>query len=181
MLRLSCLCIATLLACGHANAGLEGNTVTVSYLVPDRDTVRETKTVLVGPGNEVTFYDGALKIDLSDEQIKMRWLINGILSATPFHGLQFHIDGSFGAFSAASVNAASTSGTLIQGVSFDAHNLYVNWSGVRLGDIQRFVVDLTVSPVPVPEPSSYALFALGIAAIGVAARSRRAVRLARVG
>lgn len=179
MLRMSCLCIATLLACGHANAGLDGNTVTVNYLFPDRDTVLETKTVLVGPGNEVTFFNGALKIDLSDEQVKMRWLTNGILSPTPFHGLQFHIDGSFGAFTAASVNAASTSGTLIKGVSFDDRNLYVNWSGVRQGDIAKFIVDLKVSPVP--EPSIYALFAVGLGAVGAAARRRVALRLARAG
>lgn len=172
MLRLLWLCIATLLASSPAAAGLEGQTVTVNYLVPDRASVRETKTVQVGQGNEVTFFDGGLKIDLSDEQIKVRWLFNGILGSTPFHGLQFHIDGSFGSFAAASVNPASTSGTRIDGVSFDERNLYVNWSGVRLGDIQRFIVDVTLAP-PVPEPSSWALLALGLAAIGVAARSRR--------
>ena len=174
MLRLSCLCIAALLACGHANAGLDGNTVTVNYLLPDRDSVIETKTVLVGPGNEVTFFDGALKIDLSDEQIRMRWLVNGILTPRPFNGLQFHIDRDVGAFTAASVNAGSTLGTLIDGVSFDAHNLYVNWSGVRLGDIARFIVDLEVSPVP--EPAAYALFVAGLAVVGAATRARRAVR-----
>ena len=172
MWRLSCVCIATLLACGHANAGLEGHTVTINYLAPDRDTVRETKTVLVGPGNEASFFDGGLKIDVSDEQIKMRWLFNGILGASAFNGLQFQIDGSFGAFASASVNAGSTSGTLIDGVSFDERNLYVNWSGVRLGDIARFIVDVEVSPVP--EPSAWALFGLGLAAVGATARLRRA-------
>lgn len=172
MLRLSFLCLATLLACGHAHAaGLDGHTVTVNYLFPDRDTVRETATVMVGAGNEATFFDGALKVDLSDEQIKMRWLINGILAPTPFHGLQFHIDGSFGAFSAARVNAASTSGALIDGVSFDDSNLYVNWSGVRIGDVAKFIVDFEM--LPVPEPSTYALLALGVVAVGAAARSRR--------
>ena len=174
MLRLSGLCFATLLTCGNASAGLDGHAVTVIYLAPDLHTVRETKTVTVGPGNEVTFFDGGLKIDLSDEQVKMRWLFNGIIAPTPFHGLQFHIDSSVGAFSAASVNASSTSGTLIDGVSFDRHNLYVNWSGVRLGDIQKFVVDFAVSPVP--EPSAWALMLLGMAAIGAAAKSRRRSR-----
>jgi hypothetical protein len=64
-------------------------------------------------------------------------------------------------------------GTVINGVSFDDRNVYVNWSGVRLGDIAKFVVDVTVSPIP--EPSTYAMFALGLAAVGVAARARRAV------
>lgn len=172
MLRSSCLCIAGLLTCGTASAGLDGHTVTVNYLVPDLQTVRATKTVTVGPGNEVTFFDGGLKIDLSDEQTKARWLFNGILGATPFNGLEFHIDGSFGSFSAASVNPSSTSGTLIDGVSFDRHNLYVNWSGVRLGDIEKFVVDLTLSPVP--EPSAWALMALGVVAVGAIARRNSA-------
>jgi len=171
MLRLSCLCVAALLACDRANAGLEGHTVTVNYLVPNLGTVSETKTVQVGPGNEATFFDGGLKIDLSDEQIKSRWLFNGILATHAFNGLQFHIDGSFGTFALASVNPASTSGTLIQGVSFDNHNIYVNWSGVRLGDIAKFIVDLKVSPVP--EPSTWALFALGLVGAGAAARWRR--------
>ena len=42
------------------------------------------------------------------------------------------------------------------------------------GDIARFVVDFEVSPVP--EPAAFSLFVAGLAVVGAATRSRRAVR-----
>jgi hypothetical protein len=67
----------------------------------------------------------------------------------------------------------AVTGTQIPGVTFDAHDIYINWESMNFSTSDNISIELDSSAVP--EPSSFLLLATGLAgAVRMAARRLKA-------
>jgi PEP-CTERM motif len=171
--------LTALLACTAAHAGLLGETVRYQRYFPNTSSPAgdlSNGNYLVGDNVEVgSAIQNSLSIDIADDQITL--VFHGVsFSSLAFNG--FGIEDAFGSIddftsfelAASSVPFASSR------VTFDADHLWVNLAGLRFndGDRLQFSVGTGVdAPVPaVPEPSTWALFSVGMAAVWFMSRRR---------
>ncbi len=159
----------------NANAGIfDGKSVEVTYFFPDLSTVYGgPNTYAVGPGVEVSdLVDGVANLDIQSDGFTANFFMNGGFSPGAFNGFRItDVNGTIDAFTSFSLagNTAFNFGAPV--LSFDANNLYVNWSDLsfQAGDVQFAVNNLA----PVPEPETYAMLLAGLGLLGVVARRRK--------
>lgn len=159
-----------------ANAALlEGETVNFTYLFPSQgQTYQDLGNAVVGAGTEFTnFY--YFNLDVSDTSITAQNFVFGSTwSGTAFNGFVIRDVNNAVTFNSVAVNALTNMAGLDSSrISFDAHNIFVNWQGLSFDTNTIVKLDLNGTGVSVPEPAGLALFGLGLA--GLLLRRRKQV------
>jgi len=175
--------LAGLLACGSAQAGLEGQSFAASYRVPAIETPYLSasfapSSFVVGAGVEslanvedVTF----ISIDFSDTALSL--VLNTTLTQptwgpATFNGLVFDLTspGLLG-ITGASIDAQTTmTGFDSSRVILDDGRIAIDWNGLSYVDGTRVVVNFTTA---VPEPETYALMLVGLGMVSALTARRR--------
>jgi len=167
-------------------AGLEGSQVTitgyccVAPIEQYRQTIPLTKTV----DSSVEFPDGSItnignltifgsSVDVSSNAIDIVYTRAGRTGAGGFNGFVFDFQGIDLPIQGVSLNAASTLSAADVDLGFDSNSVLYSVPGVNLAVGSRVVIDVSLGAVPIPEPSTYALFLAGIGLVGVAVSRRR--------
>lgn len=176
MMKLSRMRTATLilaaLGAGAAQAGMDGHTIGAQYLLPDIGTVNNDHgTAVVGPG--VEFFLGDVSQDLSDSQITLSRAVGiSFVTAGSFNGWRYYDAlGTMPDITGVTVNGSSTfPGFDNSRITFDANNIWLNFANLSNSDFSA-VVDVQMGVIP--EPSTYALMAVGLLGIALTARRGR--------
>ena len=163
-----------------AQAGWLGDSVTAAWYSPDNVTVIETHNLVVAPTVELPFGSIAnagnnLQIDLSDTQIEFDFANLAIWTVSSFNGWRFSdtystippiIGVTLGPMS------PGISGLTPAALSFDADNIWANYSGVTAaGAGDYWTLDVKFGE-PTPEPSSFVLAAAGLVALAAMRRRK---------
>lgn len=170
---------AALVVSSSAHAALlDGQPITIEHLYPTLDTPNEVlaDSVLVGDGPEAHTFDSIYSVDVADKSVTVTELRGVNWSIAPFNGLHIYAPGV--TFFNASTRPFSTDfqhwGVDDQRVSFDDHNVWLNFEGMSILAGQHLVIDINNPlPMPIPEPSTAMLLAAGIAALGARRLSSR--------
>lgn len=173
---------ATVLTAPSAHALLIGNTVSYDYRFPSQSTPVPGTTdgnYLVGAGVEISGLANPgdfARIDLSDTNILVDFISGGTFVSSSFNGAHFaDAFGTIAAFTSVTVSAATNLGGFnASRISFDANNIFLNFTGLTFS--ANSIVSVNVAGAPstkVPEPGTLTLLGLGALAAG-ALRRRRA-------
>jgi hypothetical protein len=178
------LFLATLLLASSAQAALmEGHTVTLEHLYPVAGYVDETiaANVTVSSGIEGRTFDDAYQVDVCDELIIITQLRSLNWTPSTFNGL--HIQDTAGTIAPFSTVFTVFAQSDFQWwnwdnaqtrLTWDDDNIWINWEGMTILGDQRLVLELNAPVTSAPEPSTWALMALGLTAlISVSARKAR--------
>ncbi|MFB3779224.1 MAG: PEP-CTERM sorting domain-containing protein [Bryobacteraceae bacterium] len=141
---------------------LDDTTVITWSLFPDTSTITGGPVAsVVGPGVELPLF-GIASIDFSDTNILITALSSGTAATAAFNGFRFQ-DAEV-VLSSVTINNATVPLFDASRLSFDANNIYVDFSGLTFSAGQ--VVSLDVSGTgAVPEPGSAAMLGLGLLAV----------------
>jgi hypothetical protein len=168
------LAAAALLAVGisaaPAQAGLLGETISVSYNFPDfgtdyGDFSASPPSFVVGAGIEsIAVLDGGqFSIDFDDTSLTVTMIDDFGFVPTAFNGPVFTLlDGVFG-------GVASVSGVPVSRVLNTGPQLGIDWGGLFLEPGSQVVVTFGA----VPEPASWALMIVGFGLTGATLRRRQ--------
>ena len=167
--------IATLLPALASAAGLMGTTVDVRYDFENGPQVFHTlDSVLVGAGAELSCPSAAQicqaltaptqTLDLSDSSIRYDYTGAGSsFNSIPVNGFAF--ESLFGAgtvITGVTLTSSGVTGLDASRISFSAHSVQVNMSGVSVSGPQASF-QLDIQTAPVPEPANAALLLGGLA------------------
>ncbi len=159
-----------------AEAGLIGKSLDAVYYYPTATTAYPQASFTpanftVGAGQEtdgsiegvthilVDFADASLTVTLTTVLASPTW------GTAPFNGVIFTSAAALGITSATVDPGTTMSGFDDSRVSFDANRIGINWNG--LSYVDGTVVKLDFGVAAVPEPTSLALFSVGL--VGLAA------------
>lgn len=172
---------ATLLAIvANAHAGFIENRISLDQLYPDYDSVAlSLGTAVVGSGIEFVQATADFDFDISNNQIRFTRDYDCAPTAdcsmsyatSAFNGYRISdTDGTLPKITGIELNYASGFSSFdASRLSFDKHNnIFINLGGL-FAPTQHTDVLMTVSfesTSSVPEPSSYAMFAVGLAGLG---------------
>lgn len=183
LLRLACVSALGLVAATPAvSASLAGSTVSAAVYccVEPTESYRFSNLATAIVGDGVEFPLGALEtvvsgrsvipltVDIGADYVELDYTGSATASSGSFNGYVFAFDGAADIVGV-SVNAASTFQPTE--VWFTADTLYVDVANLRFNSGSRLLLDVALAPVP--EPSSWALFAGGLGLIGLTAAVRR--------
>lgn len=178
---------AAVLLVSAAHAGLTSKAFSAHYAYPDLTTIYGSasatpSTFVVGPGVETHFeVEGVTDISVDFSDTSLTLVLTTQLDAptwndTSFNGPVFdRIAGGPLDIVSATIDSATTMGGFdASRVSFGADRIAINWHGLSYVDGTRVVVHFTSA---VPEPSTWALAALGgLAFLGAHRSARRRPR-----
>jgi hypothetical protein len=174
-LALSAAAVALLFTPVAADAGLTGDQVDVKVLFPDTATVfLDAGVTTVGPSVEYpvgsfTGYNDSASVDLTNDQIIFAGGF-GQFFPSAFNGFEITVL-SGPLITNAVPDAASTFDPV--SLSIMGNELFVNFQGVNAG-VGTSIIDVTTAASTIPEPSTWAMMALGFGALSLAGyRSRR--------
>ena len=167
--------------CGTANAALlDGQTVNYQYYFPNLATPfagADNGNKLVVAGIEVSnVAASAATMDISDTNLFVDFVgagsswgiaaFNGFVVTDVFTGIA--------AFTGLSINGATNmAGFDATRISFTADTISVNWQGLSFNANTIVSLDINAARAPVPEPTTLALFGLGLAGLGFARRRKK--------
>lgn len=163
--------LASLLLASSAHASLlDGQPVTLEHLFPTVSSLNEMLAdgVIVGPGIEGQTFDSLYSVDVADDTITVRQLQGVNWSLAPFNGLHLYAPG------VTFTGAATVWNPCVElfqhwdvdpnRVSFDAHDLWLNFAGLSV--LQGEELTILLNPVlSIPEPTTLALVLAGLAVI----------------
>jgi hypothetical protein len=130
---------------------------------------------LVGAGVEVpNIVDARGTLDISNENLYFDFASGGSFNPAAFNG--FRITDIFGlipSFTMVSINAATNmAGFDASRITFDADNIWVNWTGLSFTADTVVSLDLQGGSQTVPDPGS-SLLLLGLGLVGLKAWKKR--------
>ena len=161
-----------------ANAALLlGKTIQLSYLFPDQGSIFEgPNNNTVGTTGDTVFF-GLVHATPGDRTLTVTLPgFSGGFSGGSFNGVRLHdAFNTVAAFTSVTVSSLSNvAGFDASRVSFDADNIYLNFSGLNIRSDFFAQVDIGGG---VPEPAAWALMIAGFGLVGAAARRRQSVRV----
>ena len=169
----------------HA-ALLDGKQIQLDYLYPDTSSVYNGNSYLVtvGPGVEIPgILSGdqiGASVDLSDTNIFIKFLRGeGSFTSSAFNGPHIYdSQGVIDPFTSVTINSVTDlPGFDFSRISFDADNIYINFSGLPLDASTNPVVSIDLNGAPsngaVPEPATMLLFGIGGIATAFVRRRRK--------
>jgi hypothetical protein len=148
-----------------------GDTIDITYLYPDTSSVyQDNSTTFTGAGTTLPIiYTGTASFDA--DSITLTQNNNWAYNPASFNGVKLTDLTNPNAFNGWGVLPSTTMTGFSE--SSSGGSLYVNWQGVN-----TFTGATVVLGAAVPEPATWAIMLLGVAAIGAAMRSGRKSGLA---
>lgn len=171
--------LALLAASSSASAGLislDGAEIGLRGFSPNLSTLtQDFGTAIVGPGVEFPaggFSIHNLDITATGFTFDFTGGFSGIFTPSAFNGFQLY---DAGGTLHDILNVTFNSGVGYVGantpiITFDANNIFVNFSGKNFSNSPPSSVTFDVTVSRVPEPATLALFSLGLAGLGFARR-----------
>lgn len=160
-----------------ANAALlAGETVGFKYIFPDQSSVfQDMGTAVVGAGVEFTNFS-YFNLDVADTAITASsFAFGSSWTSSAFNGFVLTDTNNAVTITSVSVDPLTNMAGLDSSrISFDAHNIYVNWNGLSFDPSTIVKLDINGGGT-VPEPTSIALAALGLLGLSIS-RRRKAVK-----
>lgn len=160
-----------------ANAALlDGQTVNFTYLFPEQNqTYQDLGNAVVGAGVEFTNFN-YFNLDVADKSITAQnFSFDATWSWTNFNGFVVRDVNNAVNFTSVAVNALTNMAGLDSSrISFDAHNIFVNWEGLSFNTNTLVKLDINNAPVSVPEPTGLGLAGLGLVALMLRRRQKAA-------
>lgn len=170
--------IAGIVMCSTSavQASFIGHTVRAEYKYPDLGTVflGNQQDAVVGAGVEFPSIFFGSSVDISANQILINHVNLSYASGTPFDGFVFSdLLGLLPTITSASLNSTNIAAFDASRITFDADTVFALHGGIGSTLPGDFVlIDVTFASVP--EAGTLALFALGLAGLGLTRRRRSA-------
>jgi hypothetical protein len=167
------LVLLVMLGCAVAlpvRADLSGDTIRTWELYPDLSTIYGGPVDVVDPGSILAFPSFApiVNITFNDANITITMVRDATAFTSAFNGFRFYDVSEAGFGSVAIDSATDVPGIDASRVSFDAQDIYVNFSGITYSTGQEVSLDIA----PVPEPRSLFLLLVITALLLHTARRR---------
>jgi hypothetical protein len=152
------LVLLLVLGCAVAlpvRADLAGDTIRTWELYPDLSTIYGGPIDVVDPGSILAFpgFAPIVNIAFNDANITITMVRDATAFTSSFSGFRFFDVSEAGFGSVALDSASDVPGIDASRVSFDAHDIYVNFSAITYSTGQEVSLDIA----PVPEPRSFFL------------------------
>ena len=151
-----------------ASAGLVGTSATVNYEWPALgDVLYSGGTALVTAGGTTFTLDGTLDVDVANTSIDITFTDGWTFSTAPktFDGVVITADGV--KITGVSIISTNISGFVPSDVSFDSHNVDVNFPFPPFSSLPPgSAISLDVTSSVIPETSTWAMMLLGFAGLG---------------
>lgn len=159
---------------GPARAGLILDTVHGAYYFPDTSTIfTDGGTQVVNPTASFTLSSGAVNqlLTVSDTQILLGWDGSTSKNASTFNGVGVNTVGPAAPIVGVAIDLSSNLpvGFDSSFVSFSSTAVFINLAGLSVTADEHIVLDVSTAP----EPSSFGLVALPIAALFLRRRLHR--------
>ena len=150
---------------------LTGDTIRTWELYPDLSTIFAGPVDVVDPGTILSFpgFAPIVNIAFNDANITITMVRDATAFTSAFNGFRF-FDVSEAPFGAVTLDSATdVPGIDASRVSFDAQNIYVNFSGITYSTGQEVSLDIRA----VPEPASSPVLLVIAALVTYAVRRRK--------
>jgi PEP-CTERM motif len=158
--------ILTDLVSTNASAGLIGNVISATYDYPSAGTPYPYEDFTVNPftvdGTVETVISAGANVNFNDDDVIITQTSEVFYGAASFNGPVFSIvsGNPFTSITSVSYPTGEPVSAFLSG-----GDLYINWEGTHLVAGDTVTVDFG-SPVVTPEPSTWAMMALGFAGLG---------------
>jgi hypothetical protein len=170
-------------SCGAQAGLLNGESLSFTYLFPDQASIMaEEGDRVVGTGVEFNFYD-MFWVDIADTSITINNFFASdsetSFDASSFNGFVIRDLNSAVSFTSVVLDSLSNMiGLDASRISFDAHNIYVNWQGLSFNSntqIQLNLAGIGSNASSLPESNSLIIIALGLMALSMRRRVARSI------
>jgi len=160
-----------------AHAGLIGADVTYDALFPDQTTVffsvpQQTITAATSIADTSIAPGSTLTSTFTDTAINVLFTGAGGLFIGPFNASGYTFSGVN--ITGATLDASTSSDLSGAIVTFDASEIFVNFAGLNIANLDQLTIDVTSTAVgAVPEPASMAIFGTGLVALSLTSHRKR--------